>query len=136
MIQRKKVASVTKQVEKARKQFVSWRRSRKVVSRIPDNLWDLAVGAAREVGVNRAARALGLEYYALKKRVVSSANGSMLKTSGDDNFVEFDSTGAPPFFTEWAVEIENDNGDRMRVAGRSPSGPDVVGLCRAFWGED
>ena len=106
------------------------------MSRIPDNLWDLAVGAAREVGVNRAARALGLEYYALKKRVVSSAKGSVLKTSGDDNFVEFDSTGAPPFFTEWAVEIENDNGDRMRVAGRSPSGPDVVGLCRAFWGED
>ena len=136
MIDRKKVASSTKQVEKARKRFDSWRRSRKVVSRIPENLWDLAVEAAREVGVNRAARALGLEYYALKKRVVSSANSSVLKPIGDANFVELDSTGAPPFFTEWAVEMENENGDRMRVAGRSPSGPDVVGLCRAFWGED
>ena len=87
MIQRKKAASATKQVEKARKQFISWRRSRKVVSRIPDNLWDLAVGAAREVGVNRAARALGLEYYALKKRVVSSANGSVLKAIGEDNLL-------------------------------------------------
>lgn len=92
--------------------------------------------AAREVGVNRAARALGLEYYALKKRVVSSANGSVLKPSGDDSFVEFDSTGAPPFFTQWAVEMENGSGDRMRVAARSPSAPDVVGLCRAFWGEE
>ena len=134
MIDRKKVELSTKQVEKARKQFDSWRRSRKLVSRIPENLWDLAVEAAREVGVNRAARALGLEYYALKKRVVSSANSSVLKPIGDANFVEFDSTGAPPFFTEWAVEMENDNGDRMRVAGRSPSGPDVVGLCRALWG--
>ena len=136
MIQRKKVASRSKQVERAQKKFVSWRRSRKTASRIPDKLWELAVVAARDVGVNRAARALGLEYYALKKRVVSSANGSVLKPSSDDNFVEFDSTGAPPFFTEWAVEMENVNGDRMRVAARSTSSPDVVGLCRAFWGED
>ncbi len=105
-----------------------------MVSRIPDNLWECAVEAAREVGVNHAARALGLEYYALKKRVVSSSDGTEFKPSG--SFVEFDSTGAPPFFTEWAVEMETGSGDRMRVAGRSPAGPDVVGLCRTFWGED
>jgi len=132
----KKVASSTRQVEIARRKFVSWRRSRKVVSRIPDNLWELAVEAAREVGVNRAARALGLEYYALKKRVVSSTKGSVLNPSGGDSFVEFDSVGAPPFFTEWAVEMENGSGERMRIAARSPSVPDVVGLCRAFWGAE
>ena len=81
-----------------------------------------------------AARALGLEYYALKKRVVSLVDGSESKPSG--GFVEFAPSCAPPFFTEWAVELEKANGARMRVAVRSPSDPDVVGLCRAFWGEE
>jgi len=133
MVQRKKVGSRSKQVEKARKRFVFWRRNRKTVSRIPDDLWESAVLAAREVGVNQAARALGLEYYALKKRVVSSTDGSVSKPSL--GFVEFD-TCAPPYLTEWAVELENGSGDRMRVAGRSATDPDVVGLCRTFWGED
>jgi hypothetical protein len=130
----KRAVAESSQVERARKKFGAWRRSRKVVSRIPDDLWELALGAAREVGVNQAARALGLEYYALKKRLDTSADRSILEPSG--SFVEFDSSGAPPFFTEWAVELENDNGVRMRVAARSPSGPDVVGLCRAFCGEE
>ena len=135
MIQRKKKdATRSKQVEKALKKFGSWRRSRKTVRRIPDHLWESAVVAAREVGVNQAARALGLEYYALKRRVVCSADGSESKPSG--GFVEFAPTCAPPFFTEWAVELEKANGARMRVAVRSPSDPDVVGLCRAFWGEE
>ena len=134
MTKRKSAAAATRRVEIARRRFVAWRRSRKVVSRIPDDLWELAVAAAREVGVNQAARSLGLEYYALKKRVGSSVDESEQKRS--ESFIEFDSNGAPPFFTEWAVEMENDNGDRMRVAGRSPSAPDVVGLCRVFWGAE
>ena len=134
MTKRKKGATATRRVEIARRRFVAWRRSRKVVSRIPDDLWELAVTAAREVGVNQAARSLGLEYYALKKRVGSSEDESVQKPS--ESFIEFASNSAPPFFTEWAVEMENGGGDRMRIAARSPSGPDVVSLCRAFWSED
>ena len=134
MKRRNRAVPETSQVERARKKFGTWRRSRKVVSRIPDDLWELAVGAAREVGVNQAARALGLEYYALKKRLVASTDDPASEPIG--NFVEFDSSAAPPFFTEWAVEMENGSGARMRVAARSASGPDVVGLCRVFWGEE
>jgi hypothetical protein len=92
------------------------------------------VDAAREVGVNQASRALGLEYYALKKRLSASADRPVLEASG--SFVEFTGSAAPPFFTEWAVEMENGSGARMRVAVRSLAGPDVVGLCRSFWGEE
>ena len=134
MKRRKRAVAESSQVERARKKFGAWRRSRKVVSRIPDDLWELAVDAAREVGVNQASRALGLEYYALKKRLSASADRPVLEASG--SFVEFAGSAAPPFFTEWAVEMENGSGARMCVAVRSPSGPDVVGLCRAFWGEE
>ena len=134
MARTKIAATKSRRVERARKKFGAWRRSRKAQSQIPDSLWKLAVGAAQEVGVNQAARALGLEYYALKKRLVASAERPASEPNG--SFVEFDSSAAPPFFTEWAVEMENGRGARMRVAARSPSGPDVVGLCRALLGEE
>jgi hypothetical protein len=132
MMQRKPAVSESKRVELARKQFVVWRRKRKKGSRIPEKLWESAVVAAREVGINQASKALRLDYYDLKKRVVASPGGRSMEASG---FVEFDSS-APPFFTEWAVEMEKGSGARMRVAVRSLSGPDVVGFCRAFLGEE
>ncbi len=133
MSRRKSGTSESVQVEKARKKFIEWRRSGKARSRIPEQLWTSAVVAARDVGVNQACKALRLDYYALKRRVVASAEMPCVKASG--NFVEFDS-GVPPLLTEWAVEMENGRGGRMRVAARSVSGPDVVALSRAFFGEE
>jgi hypothetical protein len=132
MAERKRAVAESSQVERARKKFGAWRRSRKSLSRIPDDLWESAVVAAREVGVNQASRALGLEYYALKKRFVASVKEPALAAS---RFVEFDSGGAP-FFTEWSVEMDNGCGARVRIEARSPGGPDVVGLCRTLLGEE
>ncbi len=133
MAQRKSGISESRQVEKARKKFVAWRRSRKARSQIPEQLWASAVVAAREVGVNQACKALRLDYYALKKRVVTLSDVPSQEASR--SFVEFES-GVPPLFTEWAVEMENGRGGRMRVAARSVSGPDVVSLSRTFFGEE
>jgi len=131
--QRKSGIIESRQVEKARKKFVAWRRSRKARSRIPDELWASAVVAAREVGVNQACKALRLDYYALKKRVVTSAGVRSREASR--SFIELES-GVPPMFTEWAVEMDNGSGGRMRVAARNVSGPDVVALSRTFFGEE
>lgn len=38
---------------------------------LPGELWERIVAVAQEVGVNRASEALGLWYYAVKKRVVA-----------------------------------------------------------------
>ena len=133
MARRKGGISESVQVEKARKKFTAGRRSRKARSRIPEQLWTSAVVAATDVGVNQACKALRLDYYALKRRVVASAEKPSVKASG--NFVEFDSE-VPPLFTELAVEMDNGRGGRMRVAARSVSGPDVVSLSRTFFGEE
>ena len=53
---RKSGKSESVQVEKARKKFVAWRRSRKARSRIPEELWTSAVVAARDIGVNQAVQ--------------------------------------------------------------------------------
>jgi hypothetical protein len=132
MIQRKSTVSESKQVARAQKQFEAWRRKRKKGSRIPEELWESAVLSAREVGVNQTSRALKLDYYDLKNRVLASPGGRSLETSG---FLEFASSAAT-FLTEWAVEMENGRGSRIRIGARGPSGPDVVGLCRAFLGKE
>ncbi len=119
------------QVEKARRKFVAWRGNRKARSRIPEELWTSAVVAARDVGINQACKALRLDYYALKRRVVASSKSPSVEASS--RFVEL---GVAPLFTEWAIEMDNGNGGRMRVAARSVSGPDVVALSRTFFGEE
>ena len=52
-----------------RRRFERWRRTRKARSHIPEPLWASAVTMARTYGLNRTAKALRLDYYALKKRV-------------------------------------------------------------------
>ena len=134
MIPRKPTLSEPKQVARAQKQFEAWRRKRKKGSRIPEELWESAVVAAREVGINQTSRVLKLDYYDLKNRVLASPRGRSLEPPSS-GFLEFDSSAAM-FLTEWAIEMENGSGSRLRIGARGPSGPDVVGLCRAFLGEE
>ena len=58
---------------RGRTRFQAWRTRRKVGTRIPRTLWALAVRLAKTHGVCRAATALGLDYYSLKKRTESLA---------------------------------------------------------------
>jgi hypothetical protein len=57
------------ELARAKERFAAWRHSRAPKSRIPQALWDLAVELASSQGVHRTARALKLDYYALKERV-------------------------------------------------------------------
>jgi hypothetical protein len=52
-----------------RRGFDRWRRTRQGRSRIPEELWALAVEAAGQYGLNSTAQALRLDYYSLKKHI-------------------------------------------------------------------
>ena len=56
-------------VERLRKRFERWRRTRKPRTRIPESLWAAAVEIAGFYGLHRTARAIPVEYYSLKKRL-------------------------------------------------------------------
>jgi hypothetical protein len=60
-------------LERVRQRFERWRRTRQVGARIPEALWVSAVKAAGRYGVHRTARALSVDYYALKRRVEGRA---------------------------------------------------------------
>ena len=50
----------------ARQQFDQWRSRHHKRARLPKELWRQAAALAREHGLNKTARALGLGYYSLK----------------------------------------------------------------------
>lgn len=54
--------------------FRRWRAARKRGERIPLELWTAARDAARQHGVSRTSMELGLDYYALRRRLEESAD--------------------------------------------------------------
>jgi len=54
-------------LQNLRQQFVDWRDAGRSGKRIPEELWQAATDMARQVGVNRAAKAAGLDYSKLKR---------------------------------------------------------------------
>ena len=137
-------------LEGLRRRFERWRRTRQGRARIPETLWAAATRVAGRYGVNRTARALGLDYYALKKRVGAAdscrvAGEKVASHSISDRraipahdqamatFVEL----APPASggsRECILEWEDPGGAKMRVHLKGIEAPDLAALSRSFWG--
>ena len=57
-------ANIPVALSTARRQLDHWRsRHRRKRARLPQELWQKAVALARQHGLNKTARALGLNYY-------------------------------------------------------------------------
>jgi hypothetical protein len=113
-------------LERIRKRLDAWRKNKKPRTRIPDTLWAAAVQAAAQYGVNKTAKALGLDYYSLKKR---------LDASGDPApaFIELLPAAASPA-SEYSIELESRDGTKMRIQIKGTETPDVIALSRELWG--
>ena len=121
--------------ERARRQFERWRRHRVAGSRIPDDLWRVAVGLARDHGVSRTALALRLDYYSLKERVeAASARRDGSPGRGGGGFLEFPFGLAPPA-PGCVVELEDRGRARLRIELRGPGIPQIEALARTLWRE-
>jgi hypothetical protein len=113
-------------LERIRKRLDAWRKSKKPRTRIPETLWAAAVEEAARCGVNRVAKALGLDYYSLKKR---------LDASGDPTpvFMEL-LPAAAGSVSGFSIELESRDGTKMRIQIKGTETPDVVALSRELWG--
>jgi hypothetical protein len=143
-------------LKRIRQRLEHWRRTRRGRDRIPEELWGLAVQGVSTYGLNKTARALGLDYYSLKKRVAvagdrsgGSAKGCGPKAppvarpvevaprfvelaSGVAELVPARSSGAPGC----VLEFERAGGAKLRVQLRSLAVADLVALGRSFWSVD
>jgi hypothetical protein len=96
---------------------------------IPDTLWALAVRLANVHGVHRTARALGVDYYSLKKRV-EAATACEPPASGPA-FVEL--PAAAVIGKQCLFELNNAAGATLRVQLLGYDTADVEALTRAAW---
>ena len=120
-------------MERLRRRFNRWRQTRDGRSRIPEALWASAVKAASRYGLNPTARALGLDYYSLKKHVETAASCGGPDRPEEGRFIEVTpvvSAGVP----ECSVELEHSRGAKMRIQIKGMPVPDLVALSRSLWG--
>ena len=117
-------------MEAARARFEQWRSNRSGKAPIPDELWKLAINAARQQGVNRAAQQLHLDAGKLKRLLVG-AEQRRSKTRRQPRFVEVIAsvTAASP---EFVIEFESATGSKMRIHWKTTVAPDWTNLLRAW----
>ncbi len=141
-------------LEAVRRRFELWRGKRQRGERIPERLWRAAVGLAAAQGLCSTARALRLDYYALKKRVEAAgpgdaparatplrkalvSNASRARESALDpgpTFVELTPL-EPSGASECIVELEHPRGTKMRIRLSGRQSPEVVtAVSRVFFG--
>jgi hypothetical protein len=113
---------------RGRSRFQAWREKREPGSRIPQDLWDMAVGLARTHGVSRTATVLGLDYYSVRKRVETAVAKPQVTAS---SFVELPSPVRVG--KECRLELDNGTGATMRVHLVGYESADVEAVTRSFW---
>jgi hypothetical protein len=122
-------------LEGLRRRFERWRRTRKVRTRIPEPLWASAVKLATRYGIHRTAKALRVDYYALKKRVEGTHAVTASKAPGESGGATFLELPASvwPGPSECTLELEDAGGAKMRVHWKGIEAPDLAALSRSFW---
>ena len=84
---------VPEAVEEVKAEIERWRETRQGWGRMPEELWEAAVGVARRHGVAVMAREAGLDYMRLKKRLLGGTEGARKEAGRPRGFVEVDTGG-------------------------------------------
>jgi hypothetical protein len=120
-------------LEEVDERFKRWRGGRARGARIPEDLWSAAVSLARVQGVNRTARALGLDYYDLKRRLECDRGMGVRTGQAQPSFVEWLAPAALGG-SACRVELENRGGAKMRIELKGGEvAASLERLSRGFW---
>ncbi len=134
----KRTRDLPARLKDLRRRFELWRRTRKVRARIPEPLWASAVKLAGRYGIHRTAKALRVDYYALKKRVEVVPAAAVSKVPVGDAGARFLELPAAAWTGggECTLELEDAGGAKLRVHLKGFEAPDLAVLSRSFWQSD
>lgn len=118
-------------LETLRQQIQGWRENKNKSRAMPEELWRAAAGLAGKSSVNRIAHVLGLNYSALKKRVIQAQKRSLPVARPVVEFLEL-VTGDLPGAGGSEVELETPQGARLVMKFRHCPGIDLRELVREF----
>jgi hypothetical protein len=119
-------ANVPTPLSIARRQLDQWRQQQPGRKRLPQELWSKAVALAREHGINRTARTLGLKYESLKKHLEATP------AAAGPAFLELLPGTMVPSSLECTIELENSQGGKMRMHVKGASIADLASFARGW----
>ena len=130
-----KTRALPARLEAVQRRFKQWRRTRKIGSRIPESLWGAAVKMAEAYGIHLTAKALGIDYYSLKKRLEekSASRARLTASANGATFVELPPT-AGTGIAECILELEDVEGCKMRIQLKGIECSELAALSRGLWG--
>ncbi len=121
------------------REFERWRASRPRGARIPATLWRSATALAAVHGVSKTATALGLDYYALKKRLGDRSARASPAVEDPDPVPGFVEVSLPSTTSTFActIEVEKLEGDaghsKLRLELEDMALTDLDALLRSLW---
>jgi hypothetical protein len=122
------------EVQAVGERIARWRRTRVSGAPMPADLWVAAVALAQRSSVYRIARALSLDYGALRRRVADDVACPAGGAAGDRGFVEVSgaqllgvTAPAGP-----VVEVAAGDGARLTIRLAADAALDVAGLVAGF----
>ena len=118
------------QLAPLRRQLQEWRKVRTGPEPIPEDLWAGAVALAKEFGICPIARALPVDYTALRKRVERPPQAGLVKPT----FVQLPATVAPAVTPAATIEISARDGSRMLIHLEAGRGMEAASIVAAFLG--
>jgi hypothetical protein len=127
-------APLPRALSRARRQFDQWRRGHRKHTRLPQELWLQAAAVAREHGLNKTARALGLKYYSLKKHLDEMAAEQAIRAKGEPDFIELMPGVITPGSIECTIEWTDGGGPTVRMHIKGLGLSDLVSLAGVFRG--
>ena len=124
-------------LEEVAKHIEQWRSHKKNGERIPQPLWNEALGLISTYGISRVSRTLRLSYTELNKRLrIIEAEQHRQAPRAETAFVEMDralvdQAPGPDAAAVW-MELERPDGLRLRI--RPTHGADMLALVERFMG--
>ena len=118
------------QLAPLRQQIQEWRKTRSGPGQMPDELWAGAIALAKEFGICPIARALPVDYTALRKRVERPPEAGLVKPT----FVQLPATVAPAAAPSTTIEISARDGARMLIHLEAGRGMEAASIVAAFLG--
>jgi hypothetical protein len=129
-VQEKNSLSGELSIEEVSMEFDRWRDTKKAGERIPESLWETAVGLTSHYSISQVSQRLRLNYMDLKRRVHSSSKQEFSCAE----FIELNPAQVFPT-GECIIEMHRGDGSTMKMSFRGGMGCDPVELAKAFWGE-
>ena len=121
-------------LSKVRRQFDQWRSRHRKHTRLPQELWRQAAALAREHGLNKTARALGLDYYSLKKHLDQMAAEQLIPAKAEPDFIELVPGMMPSGTVECTIEWVDGGGSTVRMHIKGAGLSELVSLAGVLRG--